>query len=77
MLYGQVALEKGEETMVTTAIIIMILGIGTMYAFLPWSVIGGALQDFLPGLFWPLVGGFDGVLSGIGEALANLLGFLG
>ena len=59
--------------MVVATLIITILGLTTLYAFLPWSVIGGALQDMAPGLFDFLVGGFATTLESFGDTLATFL----
>lgn len=63
--------------MVVSVLIVMALGLGVLYAFLPWSIIGGALQDFAPGTFWTIVSSFDNGLTALGDALADLLSLFG
>lgn len=59
--------------MLVSTIIITILGLATLYAFFPWSIIGGQLQDNIPWLFDLLVGGFATTLESFGDALATFL----
>ena len=59
--------------MIASLILAAALGMGIMYAFITWSVVGGALQDIAPGLFDALIGGLEGSLTSIGDTLATFL----